>query len=222
MRQIGGVKMAKVKLAYPKIPDSKNCPMGRCIAFEKYDGTNLHWVWEVELGWYAFGTRRDRFDLDDVGIAEFNSAHSGLDKAPEIFHRDFANPLEAIFRENPRYDCSEITVFTEFFGSNSFAGMHKENDPKQLVLFDVQTDNDIIGPEQFIEDFSEVNIARVVYRGKLTGRFGDDVREGKYNVAEGVVCKGSSDRLWMVKIKTYDYMKRLQNAFKDEWKQYWE
>ena len=40
-------------LVYPKIPDSKNCPHEQCVAFEKYDGTNLHWVWEVELGWYA-------------------------------------------------------------------------------------------------------------------------------------------------------------------------
>ena len=55
--------MARIKLAYPKIPGSKNSPFKRCIAFEKYDGTNLHWVWEYELGWYGFGTRRDRFDL---------------------------------------------------------------------------------------------------------------------------------------------------------------
>ena len=64
--------MTRVQLAYPKIPDSKNCPNEQCIAFEKYDGTNLHWVWEIELGWYAFGTRRHRFDLDEMGIAEFN------------------------------------------------------------------------------------------------------------------------------------------------------
>jgi hypothetical protein len=49
----------------------------QCIAFEKYDGTNLHWVWEIELGWYAFGTRRRRFDLDEMGMAEFNAAHPG-------------------------------------------------------------------------------------------------------------------------------------------------
>lgn len=63
--------MPRIKLAYPKIPDSRAAPLEKCIAFEKYDGTNLHWVWEPELGWYAFGTRRNRFDLDDRGIAAF-------------------------------------------------------------------------------------------------------------------------------------------------------
>ncbi len=215
--------MARVQLAYPKIPDSKNCPLERCIAFEKYDGTNLHWVWEFELGWYAFGTRRNRFDFDDMGIAEFNAAHPGLEEAPEIFQRDFANQLSEIFRENQQYNSPEITVFTEFFGPNSFAGMHKQDDPKQLVLFDVQIDEVIILPEQFIRDFKQLNIARVIYRGKLTGKFIDDVREGKYGVTEGVVCKGGGDdRLWMVKIKTYAYMQRLQKTFKDNWEAYWE
>ncbi|HAZ42997.1 MAG TPA: hypothetical protein DDW76_01975 [Cyanobacteria bacterium UBA11369] len=216
--------MPRVKLVYPKISDSKNSPFKQCIAFEKYDGTNLHWVWEPELGWYAFGTRRDRFDLDDRGIAEFNLAHPGLSEAPELFLKDFAKSLETIFLNNPQYNCPEIAVFTEFFGLNSFAGMHQNDDPKQLILFDVQTDNGMISPFEFIQDFSRLNIARVVYRGKLTGKFIDDVREGKYGVAEGVVCKGgsSSKDLWMVKIKTYAYMQRLQQAFKRDWEKYWE
>lgn len=106
--------MSRVKLVYPKIPDSRNCPLTRCIAFEKYDGTNLHWVWEVELGWYAFGTRRDRFDLDDMGIAEFNAAHPGLEEAPEIFQKYSANSLDSIFRENPQYSCPELQYLPSF------------------------------------------------------------------------------------------------------------
>ncbi|MBW4622429.1 MAG: hypothetical protein KME17_24115 [Cyanosarcina radialis HA8281-LM2] len=215
--------MARVKLAYPKIPNSKNAPLGKCVAFEKYDGTNLHWVWESELGWYAFGTRRDRFDLDDRGIAEFHAAHPGLEAATDLFFQDFARSLEAIFRENPLYGCPEIMVFTEFFGPHSFAGMHKPDDPKQLILLDVQTDIGMVDPQQFIRDFSGVNIARVIYVGKLTGKFIDDVRAGKYDVAEGVVCKGSNaSGVWMAKIKTHAYMKRLQQAFKDDWQNYWE
>lgn len=102
--------------------------------------------------------------------------------------------------------------------------MHKKDDPKQLILFDVQAGKGIISPQEFIRDFGEFNIARVVYRGKLTGKFIDDVREGKYGVDEGVVCKGgsSADEVWMVKIKTYAYMKKLQQAFNDDWEKYWE
>jgi len=216
--------MAQVKLVYPKIPDSKNCPLKQCIAFEKYDGTNLHWVWEEELGWYAFGTRRDRFDLDEMGIAEFNAAHPGLEEAPEIFTKDFAQALDTLFRNQPQYNYPEIIVFTEFFGPDSFAGMHKKGDDKELILFDVQTPQGIIHPEQFLQDFGELKIPRVVYRGKLTSKFVDNVREGKYGVAEGVVCKGgkNSNELWMVKIKTYAYMKKLQQALQDDWENYWE
>jgi RNA ligase len=216
--------MVRVQLAYPKISDSKNCPLKRCVAFEKYDGTNLHWVWDVELGWYAFGTRRNRFDFDEMGITQFNAEHPGLEAAPALFRANFAAHLDAIFRESQRYKGPEVTVFTEFFGPNSFAGMHKQDDPKQLILFDVQSNSELVAPEQFIQDFKGLKIAQVIYRGKLTGQFIEDVRHGKYQVAEGVVCKGGKDAsdLWMVKIKTNAYRQRLQQAFQKNWEQYWE
>src|SRR3954469_19082169 len=66
-------------LAYPKVPGSKGAPAGRCLAFEKYDGTNLHWVWDREFGWIRFGTRRDSFYLDGRGTPDFHAAHPGLD-----------------------------------------------------------------------------------------------------------------------------------------------
>jgi hypothetical protein len=215
--------MTRVPLVYPKMPGSKNSPLEKCIAFEKYDGTNLHWIWESDLGWYAFGTRRDRFYLCDRGIAEFNSAHPGLEEASDIFLKDFAKPLEDIFQTNQQYHCDEIIVFTEFLGTHSFAGMHKPDDAKRLVLFDVQTSRGMVHPEQFIQDFSSAIAARVVYRGKLTGKFCDDVRRGKYDVTEGVVCKGkNTNGIWMVKIKTDAYMQKLRQAFKDDWENYWE
>src|SRR5580704_5591419 len=49
----------RAMLHYPKIPGSRNCPSGPCIAFEKYDGTNLHWDWDRDFSFHAFGTRRD-------------------------------------------------------------------------------------------------------------------------------------------------------------------
>lgn len=216
--------MSRIRLAYPKISGSKDAPAGHCIAFEKYDGTNLHWIWERELGWYAFGTRRNRFDLDERGIAAFNADHQRYEDAPALFQQTFANKLEHIFQENPTYATPEITVFTEYVGTDSFAGLHKADDPKQLVLFDVEIETGIIGPEQFVADFGQLNIARVVYQGKLIGQFIHDVREGKYDVSEGVICKGGTggNDLWMIKIKTNAYMERLKQAFQDRWEDYWE
>jgi hypothetical protein len=216
--------VAAIRLAYPKIPGSKGCPGGRCVAFEKYDGTNLHWVWERGFGWITFGTRRDSFSFDDGGAAEFARAHPGLDEAPGVFSRGLAPALEEIFNTHPGYAAPELTAFTEFFGPRSFAGMHRTGDPKDLVLFDVQTPAGLVGPEQFVRDFGALRIARVVYRGKLTGRFAEDVRSGKYGVGEGVVCKGGTGGagLWMAKIKTYAYQEKLRQAFKERWEEYWE
>jgi hypothetical protein len=48
--------------------------------------------------------------------------------------------------------------------------------------------------------------------------------KGRYGVAEGVVVKcgsGGAD-LWMAKIKTYAYLERLRQAFRERWEDYWE
>lgn len=216
--------MSRIKLAYPKMPGSKDCPGGKCVAFEKYDGTNLHWVWEPELGWYAFGVRRHRYDLDDVGIREFNAAHPGMEQAVALFRSQLIPALDVFLSSHPEFTDDEFTVFTEFLGESSFAGMHRADDSKRLVLIDVQTSAGFLPPEEFTQAFKPENSARVVYRGKLTGQFIHDVREGRYDVNEGVVCKGvdRDGTVWMVKIKTHDYLRRLQEAFRSDWEAYWE
>ncbi len=137
-----------------------------------------------------------------------------------------ADKVGAIFREHPSYSAFQSgKIFTEFLGPNSFAGLHKADDPKELRFFDVWMDPiGMIGPEQFVTDFAELPIPRIVYRGKLTGRFAEDVRNGKYDVQEGVICKGGTGGkdVWMVKIKTLAYMTRLKTAFADRWEEYWE
>jgi hypothetical protein len=213
-------------LHYPKIPGSKNAPGGRCVAFEKYDGTNLHWDWDRDFGWHAFGTRRDAFNLTPEGIEEFSRRHEQLRGCVDVFMSDLADSIDRLFREHARYrEFQSLQVFTEYFGPNSFAGLHRAEDAKELRLFDVLAGpQGIIGPELFVADFGHLPIARVVYRGKLTGKFAEDVRLGKYDVAEGVVCKGGAggEDLWMAKIKTYAYLERLKQAFADRWEEYWE
>lgn len=213
-------------LFYPKIPGSRQAPAGRCWAFEKYDGTNLHWAWDRLTGWRSFGTRRDAFELSPSGIEEFGARHAHLRECVAVFRETLAEGLERIFRTHPGYAAaSGCTVFTEFFGPNSFAGLHRDGDPKELRLFDVSLESfGLLGPRRFVEDFRELPSARLVYHGKFTGKFADDVRQGKYRVNEGVVCKfgtGGTD-LHMAKIKTDAYLARLKQAFADRWEDYWE
>jgi len=205
---------------YPKIKDSKHCPMEKGIAFEKYDGTNFHWDWDAELGWYAFGTRSDSFTLNPAGIAEFEKAHPKLKGVADLFDRTLSGPMSAMARS-----LESCVLFTEYFGPNSFAGRHKKVDEKRLVVIDIRLGKEIIGPYEFIEitnNFKEY-VARIVFQGKITGKFLDDVRQGKYKVNEGVVCKGGkTGSVWMAKVKTYAYMKRLKEAFAADWERYWE
>ena len=225
-------------LHYPKMPNNRNAPTkGKCWAFEKYDGTNLHFDWERDFGWHSFGTRRDEFNLTEAGIRDFAHAHAHLDGCADLFTATLADGLEQVFTENPAYQAvSAFKVFTEYLGPGSFAGLHREGEAKQLVLFDVwAADGGFLGPEAFVRDFGHLPFAaRVVYKGKLTGQFADDVRTGKYGVAEGVVCKGGprsactdgggtgGENVWMVKIKTDAYREKLKKAFSDNWENYWE
>src|SRR3954453_16888241 len=101
-------------LHYPKIPGSRNAPDGRCVAFEKYDGTNLHWDWDRDFGWHAFGTRRDQFNLTAEGIAAFTAKHAQLQECVAVFSESWATNLEQVFREQEPYRGSQnLTVFTE-------------------------------------------------------------------------------------------------------------
>ena len=211
---------------YPKIPGGKNAPDGRCVAFEKLDGTNLHWCWERDFGWHAFGTRRDEFNLSPDGMAAFVAAHPGLDDAPVAFLETVADSLDRVFRTNTDYATyPAMKAFTEFLGSNSFAGRHKSDEPKATVLIDVWVEGyGFVAPETFVAHFGGLPTPRVVYRGKLTGAFMEAVRKGKYDVTEGVVCKGGTggEDVWMVKVKTYAYLKRLKTEFGAKWEEFWE
>ena len=220
--------MAKIPLVYPKIPNSEACLLNNCIAFEKYDGTNLHFVWKRNHGWIGFGTRRDRFSNNNKGIKQFNAAHPELTGVLNVLRNK--TDLELFSYDHPSYkSCNDIIVFMEYHGPNSFAGQHDPKDIKRLTLIDVMTDGtEIIPPQQFLDDFmahgvERFDIAKVIYKGKYSGQFSEDVRNGKYPVNEGVVCKGIIDnKVYMCKIKTNAYMNKLQTQFKDNWKDYWE
>jgi hypothetical protein len=88
-------------LHYPKIPGSRDCPGGGCVAFEKLDGTNLHWDWDRDFGWHAFGTRRDEFNLTAQGVAAFAQKHAHLRESVDIFQATLVAGLTQVVRDNP-------------------------------------------------------------------------------------------------------------------------
>lgn len=201
---------------YPSIGGSNKAPHQECIAFYKYDGSNLRFEWTKKQGWHKFGTRTRLFDASDEVFG----------KAIFIFLADLAPKLEKIFKECYR-DIPKITVFCEFFGSRSFAGIHHPNDIHKLVLLDVKLyKKGFISPREFVnvfcEELPENLVAQVIYEGILNKEFIEDVRIGKYPVYEGVVCKGGSGhKLWRCKIKTNRYKSDLICRF-ENWQDFWE
>src|SRR5690349_71738 len=90
-------------LHYPKMPGPTGTPSGRCVAFEKYDGTNLHWEWDRDFGWHSFGPRRGEFNLDESGVAAFCAQHEQLSECAPLFHDALAAPLDEALRSNESY-----------------------------------------------------------------------------------------------------------------------
>ncbi len=206
----------KTPLVYPKIPSPSDCPLKTCTGFEKYDGTNIHWKWDADFGWVSFGTRRDTYNLDD---AFFSREHPGLEQVIQAFEPIKDKLHKCLDNKKIR----EATVFTEFFGPRSFAGSHHPDDEKSLVIIDVMFDDYMLPPDLFIGEMKKLPLARVVYQGKYNSAFTEAVRVGKFGVEEGVVCKGLvKDKLYMTKIKTNAYMRKLKNNFDKDWKEYWE
>jgi len=203
---------------YPSIPKVLNDYLNLdCIAFYKYDGSQIRVEWTKKKGWHQFATRGRLFDKTDKNF--------GI--AVDIFHQTHAETLTKAIKDNyPKAE--EAIVFMEFVGPHSFAGLHdsgvlnvENNDPKKLVLFDVNIHKrGIISPKDFISKF---NGAEVVYQGKLTEDFIKKVREKQFPIDEGVVCKGGEGhKIWMCKIKTWDYLKKIQKFFGSSYGQYWE
>lgn len=196
-------------LQYPSIPGSVKAPLGKpCIAFYKYDGSNLRWEWSPKQGWNKYGTRRQLFDESD----------STFGPAIPIFLEKIADDL--VYRvkqvhKNPQ----RITAFTEYFGKKSFAGSHEPDDPKTLKLFDVFLfQKAFIKPKDFVEMFEDTEYgAEVVYTGQMNRQFIMDVRSGKYPVFEGVICKGHD---WTCKVKTSEYFERLRHKYDSAWENY--
>ncbi|MCE9568275.1 MAG: hypothetical protein K8U57_40260 [Planctomycetes bacterium] len=215
---------------YPSILGPDNAPELPCIAFRKYDGSNLRFAWKRGKGWCQFGTRRRLFKPTDP---EFGCAI-------ELFQDKYAAGVEKVIYDDSHFrNAAEVICFCEFFGPHSFAGAHDpnhsalkavgvtHNDPKDVVLFDVNVlKKGLMPPRRFLDTFGHLPVAEVIYEGDFTAAFVRDVREGKFAVGEGVICKGvegpAPHGIWMRKVKTLRYLEELKRRFASDWQGYWE
>lgn len=188
---------------YPSIPSqiTSNIPI---FAFNKLDGSNVRAEWNRKKGFWKFGRRNGL--LDDSN--EFLPEAEHLIKAQE-------EVLTEIFLKQ---QWTQLTAFFEFWGENSFAGLH-EHEPHQATLIDVSVyKKGFMVPRDFVELFEDVG-APVLYRGYADEDFVHTVRSGDLDGMsfEGVVCKGPWDRKkgrpLMFKVKNQAWIDRVKSRY---------
>lgn len=205
----------KIPLIYPKIPTAPEYILKNAIAFEKIDGTNIHWDWQEDK-FVSFGTRRDSFLLDGE-CKEFDSAHPELANI-SYNSQYFLQQLEFLLTDSK---IKTATIFTEYAGPNSFAGQHVEKENKSCTVIDAVFDQQLLWPEEFITTFKNLPIPKIIFKGKYTGQLELDVYNSKYDINEGVVVKGViKNKVYMHKIKTKAYLEKLKNKLPDEYNSY--
>ena len=190
--------------SYNSIPHWNKGKFGSTVvAFDKLDGSNLRFEWSPKRGWYKFGSRNVMITSETKILGE------GI----QLFLNKYSDGIEQIIRTNKNYrNIRSVVTFVEFFGENSFAGQHEDEDKKDVMLIDINLyQKGLIHPKPFIDDFGHLGIPNIVYKGEYTQEFIDHVKENKFNLQEGVVCKGVVDKkLWMTKIKTWDWLDRVK------------
>lgn len=185
-----------------------------CHVFYKYDGSNLRFEWSHKSGWNKFGTRTRQFDKKDEQFGE----------AIPMFFKDHAESLEDVIRKHYS-KAQKVIVFAEFHGPKSFAGKHDPCDKHELTIIDVNVHkNGFVDPQPFINLFGHLNIAKLVYAGEFTPELVINVQHNtlpNVKLNEGVVVKGGvGHKRWLRKIKTIDYLMKLQEIYKQDWMQY--
>lgn len=187
-------------LSYPSI--NKKIINTPIYAFDKLDGSNIRVEWSKKSGFHKYGTR-----------TRLLSPNEELGEAISIFEQDFSKPLQPIMK---KLRTERITLFLEFYGSNSFAGSHQE-EQHYLSLFDVSIfKKGFMLPKEFLDAFEGVvPTPELLYTGNPNSDFINDVKTGnlKNMTFEGVVCKSQKltrNKQVKFKVKNQEWLDKLK------------
>jgi hypothetical protein len=200
---------------YPHIEYWNQCKFGETVwGFEKLDGSNIRAEWSKKRGFYKFGTKQQMID----------EKHPQFGKAVTLFLNKYDEGLSRIFTDKKEYrEMRNFVVFCEYFGEKSFAGYHETDDIMDIVLFDVSMfQKGWVKPKDFIDNFNHLGIPRLIYYGNFNRSLINDVREGKFDVKEGIMAKGlrrtkGDELVWMTKIKTQAWFDKLRRKLGDKY-----
>lgn len=191
--------------AYPSVPKTvESIPV---YAFDKLDGSNLRAEWSRKNGFYKYGTRHRLLSETDEILG------TGIQLINDIYGNELSKRLK-----DARID-SAVCYF-EFYGPNSFAGVHDKDDTHDVVFFDVSFyKKGFLSPKDFMAFADGLNIPDLLYRGNPNQPFINSVIDGSLSgmTGEGVVCKYVKKKLTrMFKIKSKNWLDRLRKKCGDD------
>lgn len=194
-------------------------------AFDKLDGSNVRVEWTKKTGFHKFGTRNQLISKQVIRKGEIsedqNRAYWG--EAVRLMVEKYERDLHDVFVAQKYL---KTTCFFEFWGKNSFAGRHQEEE-HTVTLFDVAVHKKgYILPREYLKLFKDLDIAKLLYYGNANHSFVNSVRDGQLEgmTFEGVVCKmaqyktpGITD---MFKVKSYAWLDKLKGYCKGDENKY--
>lgn len=175
-------------------------------AFDKLDGSNIRAEWTPKQGFFKFGSRTKLIERSTPVLGE----------SIDLIMKTYADELDRIFSHN-KYE--KVTCFFEFYGDNSFAGQHVDEEHK-VILFDIAPlKKGFIPPHEIIRSYGSLRLPKLVYSGYVDLDFVRKVRNSELSgiTFEGVVCKTrSGNTLDYFKIKTQKWLDKLKEYCKND------
>lgn len=190
---------------YPSIPKFFGGNI-KLHTFDKLDGSNLRLEYSKKRGWFKFGTRNRLFDETDEIFGP----------AIPLFKETMSEQLAKIIVDN-RWQ--NAVLFGEFWGKESFAGLHIKEDPKFITIIDVNPHKiGIIPPQEFLKLFGEFGpnyLGQINWTAGFIDRVKNEVIEGI--TFEGVVGKVSENKkIIMYKAKTQKWIDKVKEKYDAE------
>lgn len=198
-------------------------------AFNKLDGQNFC---------AKYSTKQKEFNMFGSKTQNVDETSEQFGNAVLYFKNNMADTIKEILINNSKKGgvftgVEEITIFCEWVGDNSFAGVHDPNDKLRLVLIDVfLKKKGYIEPKQFwklFNGYDNIELPELIYQGKLNKEFINSIVNNDWTnpncqyptVKEGVVCKRSTlmkgQRLPKVKVKTNWWLNKLKSLYPTDW-----
>ena len=212
----------------PRIQDNGELKGEMVYGFNKLDGQNFCVRYNCRNK--TFGPYGSRTVTVDENSEQFGYVVKWFENS------NYKDILFKIIKENSGKKSifngiEEITFFFEWYGENSFAGKHEENDQLKLALIDVfLKKKGYMEPDTFLRLFSntDIEIPELIYKGQLTSDIINTIQENDWTeedcklptVKEGVVFKRSTllkgQRRPSVKVKTKWWLEKLHSLYTEE------